>query len=88
MFRLWAKLFADNKMLKDYVCIRYDYSLSRTDMVLGALSEACRRFDLAEPIWLQSNIQDFQNYSKTRFYQDSFVESVDFDYLEIQVIEE
>ena len=35
---------------------------------------------------LQEN--DFKRHSKTRFYQDNFVETVDFDYLEIQVIEE
>ena len=35
-----------------------------------------------------SNISEFQKVSKTRFYQDNFIETVEFDYLEIQVIEE
>jgi len=34
------------------------------------------------------NIADFKRHNKTRFTQDSFVESIDFDYLEIQIIEE
>lgn len=34
------------------------------------------------------NIADFKRHYKTRFTQDSFVESIDFDYLEIQIIEE
>ena len=88
MFRLWAKLFKDNRMLKDCVSSCNDYRISRTDMVVASLSEVCRSFDLAEPIWLNSNIEEFKRRSKTRFYSDSFIESIEFDFLEIQVIEE
>ena len=45
-------------------------------------------FDLAEPIWLESNIEEFRRLSRTRFHQDSFIETLDFDYMEIRVIEE
>ena len=33
------------------------------------------------------NINEFKRHSKARFYQDSFVDSIDFDFLEIQVID-
>jgi hypothetical protein len=52
------------------------------------LTEICREFDLAEPIWLDSNIREFQKIARTRFRKDSFIEEIDFDYLEIWVIEE
>ena len=29
-----------------------------------------------------------RRHAKARFYQDSFIEQIDFDFLEIQVIEE
>jgi hypothetical protein len=45
-------------------------------------------FDLGKPIWLESNIREFQRHAKTRFHQDSFIEEIDFDYLEFHVIEE
>ena len=61
---------------------------SRTAMVFQALDEICHEFDLSQPIWLDSNIRDFQLHDKTRFTKDSFIESIDFDYLEFQVIEE
>lgn len=35
-----------------------------------------------------SNIKDFKLHAKTRFGRGSFIESVNFDYLEIQVIED
>ena len=33
-------------------------------------------------------IADFKRHSRARFNQDSFIENISFDYLEIQVIEE
>ena len=60
----------------------------RTHKVFHALDEVCYEFDLSKPIWLDSTIQEFKRHAKARFYQDNFVDSIDFDYLEIQVIEE
>lgn len=87
MFRLWAKIFKDNRLLQDTV-ICDGSGDTRTHKVFRALEDVCYRFDLGKPIWLDANINDFRRHSKTRFRQDSFVEQVDFDFLEIQVIEE
>lgn len=75
-------------MLQDTVSCITDYSLSRTAMVFQALEDICYELDLSKPIWLNANISEFQRVSKTRFTQDSFVEQIPFDYLEIQIIEE
>lgn len=88
MFRMWGKIWKDNHMIKDTVICKTDYRLSRTDMVFQSLDDLCYEFDLGKPIWLDSNITDFKRHDKTRFSQDCFIEPVDFDYLEIQVIEE
>ena len=61
---------------------------TRTHKVFRALEEACYEFDLGKPIWLDSNIEEFKRHAKARFYQDSFIETIPFDYLEIQIIEE
>ena len=58
----------------------------RTDLMINY--KISFRFDLEKPIWPDSNISEFQKVNKTRFYQDSFIETIEFDYLEIQVIEE
>ena len=87
MFRLWAKIFKDNHLMEDVV-ICNDKEDTRTHKVFQALDEACYELDLTRPIWLDLNIKDFKRHSKTRFTQDSFIEHIDFDYLEIQVIEE
>lgn len=87
MFRLWAKLFKSNHMLRDTVIID-ESTDTRTHKVFHALDEVCSRFDLGKPIWLDVNIKEFKRHAKTHFTQDSFIEQVDFDYLEIQIIEE
>lgn len=87
MFRLWGKIFKDNRMLKDAV-ITDDSVDTRTHKVFRALEELCLEFDLSKPIWLEKTVTDFKHHDKARFYADSFIDSVDFDYLEIHVIEE
>lgn len=87
MFRLWAKEFKDNHMLCD-TTICDDSEDTRTHKVFRALEEVCYEFDLGKPIWLDTTIEEFRRHAKTRFYQDSFIETIPFDYLEIQIIEE
>ena len=87
MFRLWAKIFENNHMLKDS-CIEDAGDDTRTHKIFKALEEVCYQFDLAKPIWLDKNISEFKRHNKTRFTRDNFVESINFDYLEIHVIEE
>ena len=87
MFRLWAKLFKDNHLLRDTV-IENDSQDTRTHKIFQALDQVCSQFDLGKPIWLDANIREFQKYAKTRFTRDNFIETIDFDYLEIHIIEE
>lgn len=87
MFRLWGKVFQDNHILRDTV-IENDTPDTRTHKIFSALEEICYQFDLGKPIWLESNVTEFKRHKKTRFSQDNFVESIDFDYLEIHIIEE
>ena len=87
MFQMWGKLVENNHILQDLtVCI--DDEDTRTHKVFRALDEICDAWNLAKPIWLDTNIREFQKHAKVRFYQDSFIDGIDFDYLEIQVIEE
>lgn len=86
--RIWAKTFENNHMLRDMVITNDDPTMTRTKKVFAALDEVCMAFDLSVPIWLDVNIADFKRTAKTRFRQDSFVDHIDFDFLEFQVIEE
>ena len=87
MFRLWAKIFADNRLIKDTV-ICDGSADTRTHKVFRALDEISYQFDLGKPIWLDATVAEFKRHDKARFTQDNFIEGIEFDYLEIQVIEE
>ena len=78
MFRLWGKMWKGNRMLKDTV-ICDSSGETRTHKVFNALSR---------PLWLDNNISEFKRLAKTRFRSDNFIDSIAFDYLEIQVLEE
>lgn len=85
--RIWFKLFKDNHLLKDTVITDYSDD-TRTHKIFHALDQACYEFDLSKPIWLDSTVAEFKRHDKARFYQDNFVEEIEFDFLEIHVIEE
>ncbi len=87
MFRLWARTFKDTHMLQD-TCITDSSIDTRTHKIFHALEKICQEFDLGSPIWLDKTITEFKRHDKVRFTQDNFIETIDFDYLEIQVIEE
>ena len=87
MFRFWAKTFKDNHMLQDIV-IEDGSTDTRTHKVFRALDKVCLQFDLSKPIWLDKTVAEFKRHRKARFTQDNFIDSIDFDYLEIQIIEE
>ncbi|MCR4807359.1 MAG: hypothetical protein K5857_06755 [Lachnospiraceae bacterium] len=85
--RIWAKLIKDNRIQDDMVVENLDED-TRTHKVFNALDEACRRFDLSRPIWLDATVDDFKRHAKCRFMADNFIDQIDFDYLEFQVLEE
>ena len=72
MFQMWGKLVKNNHILQD-LTVCIDDEDTRTHKVFRALD---------------TNISEFKRRSKTRFTQDNFIESLEFDYLEIQITEE
>lgn len=85
--RIWFKMFADARLIKNETIEDYTEE-SRTHKIFAAVEKVCYDFDLGKPIWLDANIKEFQKRAITRFTQDNFVEEIEFDYLEIHVLEE
>lgn len=85
--RIWFKVMSDNHLLRD-LTITDDSDDTRTHKIFHALDKACYELDLGRPIWLDANVTEFKRHAKTKFMQDSFVESIEFDFLEMHVIEE
>ena len=68
--------------------IENDADDTRTHKIFDALDKVCYQFDLSKPIWLDSTVSDFKRHAKVRFTGDNFIDEIDFDYLEFQVLEE
>ena len=85
--KLWFKVWDENHIL-DAHTIEDDSTETRTHKIFNALDEVCVRINVGRPIWLDANIRDFKRFAKTRFNKDNFVEEIDFEYLEIEVLEE
>lgn len=89
MFRLWCRLIdAGHHTLRDMVYENDEKEVNRTKKIFSGISEACRQFDLSEPIWLDSNIREFQRTAHVQFTKDNFVEEIPFKFFDVRVIEE
>lgn len=87
MFRIWGKLVKNSKIIKS-MTVENPGDDTRTHKIFAAIEEMCREWDLMNPIWLDSSIEDFKRRSSVRFYKESFIEDIEFDYMEIRVLEE
>lgn len=87
MFKLWVRTFHKTHVIKS-ICIEDPSKDTRTTKIYRALDKACHELDVGVPFWLESDKANFKRFAKVRFRQNNFIESIDFDYLEIQVIEE
>ena len=52
-----------------------------------ALLTACHDLDLPEPVWLEKNEREGEEFGMTRFLPDAFFEEVPFQRLEIEYID-
>lgn len=88
MFRLWGKIYKNNKIVNDTV-IRIDSKKDSTEAkVSSAVNEMCVIFDLQQPLWFNVNYKDIEQFGLTTFSSDHFIESIDFDYFEVEIIED
>ena len=82
MPRLWARIIKRQRIQKDatYEC--------RYEDVEEALTELCREFDIPRPIWLQKHEREYEEFRRTRFLPEHFIEDVSFDRLEIEYLDD
>ena len=54
----------------------------------GPLHELCQDLDLCRPVILRKHVNDLKQFSRVVFKPADFIESVDFDEFEIEVLTE
>lgn len=78
---LWVRTIRQNRIDRQLTepCLRDD--------PIEALSDACQKLDISRPLWLDKNQREWEEFGQTRFLPDAFVDSVDFQRLEIEFID-
>lgn len=82
MPRLWARI------MKKHRIARQATAECAWEGVEDALTELCREFDIPRPLWLNKHYREFDDFRRTQFLPEHFMEDVSFDRLEIEFLED
>lgn len=85
MYKVWLKKFKNNKIIAS-VDIKNNENISLNEKRDKCLSEACHKMDLSVPILLKRHEDDFLEFKYITFYPEDFIDDVDFDKLEFELI--
>ncbi|MDE6474433.1 MAG: hypothetical protein K2L70_04975 [Clostridia bacterium] len=80
--KIWARLVTDDKIQKD---ILYNSPLKMSRANYEAwLRDICHQLDVPNPVLLDHHFKNFVNFHNTKFRQDDFVETLDYDMLIVE----
>lgn len=82
MKKMWAKIMKENRIKKDCVI-----EVDKNTTLYDNLKEVCYILNLETPIILKKHKFEIIDYNITRFRKSDFVDSIDFDYLQIEYFE-
>ncbi len=84
--KIWAKVIRDNKIVKDYI-FKTDKPFEIQDF-FDYMNDICYNLNLGTPIIVAKHISNFIMFRSVRFMPDNFIESCNFDYLQLVNITE
>lgn len=80
--KIWAKLLVDDKNVKDAIIE------NKMAMTFANYEELLRNIadvlDIPTPLTMKIHFNHFKQFNTHKFNEKDFVESIDFDYLEIE----
>lgn len=87
MYKLWAKKIKHNKIISS-ITVKNDEDISFSEKRDKCIKEICQKFDLSVPLWLEKHRIEFSEFKYVTFYEDDFMDDIDFDKLEIELIDD
>jgi len=88
MIRLWGLIRKNNKRIKDMVAECSDPGLTEEEQLFQCIQKICYDFDIQRPMWLPKNQREYNEYRRVVLNQDNFIETIDFDALELELLED
>ena len=86
MVKIWAKIYRDKKIAKSFIYERPEPF--REEELFSYLTDICETFDIPVPVILSTHARHFVAFNNVRLRASAFVESVDFDYLQLENVAE
>lgn len=84
--KVWVKTVSDEKITRSTL---YEYgSVADLDEFVSLLQNVCEQMDIPTPVATCVNFNHFVMFNNTRFKPRDFVESVDFDLLDVEAVPE
>lgn len=84
--KVWAKTILEEKITRDII---YEYSsIENEEEFIFTLQEICGQMDIPTPVATNVNFVHYVMFNNTRFKERDFVESIDFDFLELEAVPE
>jgi len=82
MPRLWARIIRKHRIEKQAT------AECTWEGAEEALTELCHEFDIPRPLWLNKHYREFEEFRRTQFLPEHFMEEVPFQRLEIEFLED
>ncbi len=87
MYKLWARKISRNKIINS-ITVKNKDNISNIDKRDKCLKEICQKLDISVPVWLKKHETEFSQFKSVTFYPQDFVDEVDFDKLEVELIDD
>ncbi len=79
MFRIWAKVVKEDKIIKQ--CVYESVSQLDYSEFPRYVREICEKLDCPTPIIIKTHLFNYAKYNNVKFKKDDFVEEIFFDKL-------
>ena len=82
--KVWATTVREEKITRDIV-FEYEH-ISNEDDFVALLQQICEKLDIPTPVVTYINFNHYVLFNTTKFKSRDFVESIDFDYFNLEAV--
>ena len=83
--KVWISLKIKQKIVRDVV-IEVDENTPLSEQLLEMLTPICLKWDVGRPIIMRHHLDEVEEFGRVVFKKDHFIETFDYDTLEIEAI--
>lgn len=87
MYKLWAKKISANRITNSII-VKNKEEIDLNAKRDKVFKEICSKLDISVPLWLKKHDLEFSQFKYVTFYPQDFMDEVDFDKLEIELIDD